>query len=412
MKKSIIPVLFCKKLYIILPQRGILLRRLLFSLYGFAFFNKFLLLTPVYSIFMLENGVSDFLLSTMFIVSAVGSIVAQMPIAFITNKIGQRMSMILGQVLKIIAILLWLIIPTYVGFAIGMFLWGVQAGFRSVAFEGLLYDSVNANGMVGDYTRILGRKSTYESIGVALSALGSLLMFLGYAWVTWLSVFAIVLSIVCLLAIKYNPPKQIRAKIVPFRKIFRTGMRICLQTPCLITTMLFALLAANIPYLDDFLSPIGLQIGIPTEYIGFLSLFLLGCATLGQRFAYKFSKFSDALIYLVVALVGILYMAFGVTYSIEFLWLMGIGYLLFYGVYTLLYSRLQHMIPARHRSVVLSLYTTINYIIYIGVCGIVGLGSMLGSWRYSIIILGGLLLILCLWGLLFVRDKCRLSGRI
>ena len=30
--------------------------------------------------------------------------------------------------------------------------------------------------------------------------------------------------------------------------------------------MLFALLAANIPYLDDFLSPIGLQIGIPTEY--------------------------------------------------------------------------------------------------------------------------------------------------
>ena len=390
--------------------KGNLLKRLLVSLYGFAFFNKFLLLTPVYSIFMLENGLTDFQLSTMFIVSAVGTILAQMPIAFITNRVGQRASMILGQILKIIAILLWLVMPNYVGFVTGMFLWGVQAGFRSVAFEGLVYDSVYANGMGKDYTRILGRKSTYESIGTALSAFGSLLMFLGYTWVTWASVVAIVLSIVCLLGVQYTPPKQIRAKTVPFAKIFRTAMRVCLQTPCLITTMLFALLVGNIPYLDDFLSPIGLQIGIPTEYIGVVSLFLLGCATVGQRFAYKFSKISDKLIYALVAVIGLCYMSFGATYSIGTLWLMGVGYILFYGIYTLLYSRLQHMIPSRHRSVVLSLYTTVSYLIYIAVCGIIGLGSMLGSWRYSIVVLGAMMLILFLWGNLFLQKQCDVSG--
>lgn len=391
-------------------SKGNLLKRLLVSLYGFAFFNKFLLLTPVYSIFMLENGLTDFQLSTMFIVSAIGTILAQMPIAFITNRVGQRASMILGQVLKIIAILLWLVMPNYVGFVTGMFLWGVQAGFRSVAFEGLVYDSVYANGMGKDYTRILGRKSTYESIGVALSAFGSLLMFFGYTWVTWASVVAIVLSIICLLGVQYTPPKQICAKTVPFAKIFRTAMRVCLQTPCLITTMLFALLVGNIPYLDDFLSPIGLQIGIPTEYIGVVSLFLLGCATVGQRFAYKFSKISDKLIYALVAVIGLCYMSFGATYSIGTLWLMGIGYILFYGIYTLVYSRLQHMIPSRHRSVVLSLYTTVSYLIYIAVCGIIGLGSMLGSWRYSIVILGAMMLILFLWGKLFLQKQCDVSG--
>ena len=390
--------------------KGNLLKRLLVSLYGFAFFNKFLLLTPVYSIFMLENGLTDFQLSTMFIVSAVGTILAQMPIAFITNRVGQRASMILGQILKIIAILLWLVMPNYVGFVTGMFLWGVQAGFRSVAFEGLVYDSVYANGMGKDYTRILGRKSTYESIGTALSAFGSLLMFLGYTWVTWASVVAIVLSIICLLGVQYTPPKQIRAKTVPFAKIFRTAMRVCLQTPCLITTMLFALLVVNIPYLDDFLSPIGLQIGISTEYIGVVSLFLLGCATVGQRFAYKFSKISDKLIYALVAVIGLCYMSFGATYSIGTLWLMGVGYILFYGIYTLLYSRLQHMIPSRHRSVVLSLYTTVSYLIYIAVCGIIGLGAMLGSWRYSIVILGAMMLILFLWGKLFLQKQCDVSG--
>ena len=103
-----------------------------------------------------------------------------MPITFITNRLGQRSAMILGQFLKTIAILLWLIWPCYVGFVIGMVLWGTQAGFRSVAFEGLVYDSVAANGGAKNYAKILGRKSTYESIGVALSAFGSLLIFLGY----------------------------------------------------------------------------------------------------------------------------------------------------------------------------------------------------------------------------------------
>ena len=156
--------------------------RLLLSLYGFAFFNKFLLLTPVYAIFMQANGLTDFQLSTMFIVSAMGTILAQAPIAFITNRIGQRWSMIFGQFLKLIAILLWLFVPNYTGFSIGMILWGVLAGFRSVAFEGLVYDSVASFGKRREYSRILGRKATYESIGTALSAFGSLLMFKGYDW--------------------------------------------------------------------------------------------------------------------------------------------------------------------------------------------------------------------------------------
>ena len=395
-----------------LPSERIFMTRLLISLYGFAFFNKFLLLTPVYSVFMLENGLSDFQLSTMFIVSALSTVLGQMPITFITNRLGQRSAMILGQFLKTVAILLWLVWPCYVGFVIGMVLWGTQAGFRSVAFEGLVYDSVAANGGAKNYAKILGRKSTYESIGVALSAFGSLLMFLGYSWVTWMSVVAIALSVVCLLNVRYTPPADFKPKLIPFRKQFRVAMRVCRQTPCLIITMLFALFVGNIPYLDDFLSPIALQIGIPTEYIGIVSLFLLGCATLGQRFAYKFTRLSDWKIYILVGTVGLCYMLFGATYSIATLWLMGVAYLLFYGIYTLMYSRLQHMIPSRHRSVVLSLYTTVNYSIYIIVCGIVGLGSLLGSWRFSVIILGAMMLVLCLWGFLFVSDKCKISGHI
>ena len=382
--------------------------RLLFSLYGFAFFNKFLLLTPVYSIFMLENGLSDLQLSTMFIVSAFATIMGQMPITFITNRLGQRSAMILGQFLKIIAILLWLVWPTYIGFVIGMILWGVQAGFRSVAFEGLVYDSVSANGMGDDYTRILGRKSTYESLGTALSACGSLLMFLGYAWVTWASVAAILISIICLMAVKYTPPQHMVARRVRFTKLFRTGWRVCVKTPCLMSIMLLTLLVVNVPFLDDFLSPLGLQLGIPTEYVGILSFFLLACATLGQRFAYRFTRLPDWVLYALIGVVGLLYVGFSFAYTTGALWMMGVAYMLFYGIYTLMYSRFQDMIPLGHRSVVLSLYTTLMYVVYMIVCGIIGLGAKFGSWAFSIFILGVIMLMICAWAILGLRRKCLL----
>lgn len=386
--------------------------RLLFSLYGFAFFNKFLLLTPVYSIFMLENGLTDFQLSTMFIVSAIGTILGQVPVAYLTNHMGQRWAMIIGQFLKMFAILLWLIMPNYVGFFTGMFLWGVQAGFRSVAFEGLVYDSVSAAGMSKQYPRILGRKSTYESIGTALSACGSLLMFLGYDWVTWSSVLAILLSMVCLLVLPYRPATPTApVSGLKLKKLMRAGLHVVRRTPCLMSVMLLTLLVVNVPFLDDFLSPIAVNIGIPTEYVGILSFFLLACATLGQRFAYKFNHLTDRFLYWLVAIVGICYLAFSVTYTSASLWMMGVAYMLFYGVYTLLYSRFQNMIPTANRSIVLSLYTTLTYLVYMGVCGVIGLGSLLGSWRYSIMILGFLELCVFAWAMLFVRRSCSSRGQ-
>ena len=378
------------------------------ALYGFAFFNKFLLLTPVYAIFMQENGLTDLQLSTMFIISALGTILGQGPITYITNCVGQRWSMMVGQIVKAIAILLWLALPTYVGFVVGMFLWGVQAGFRGVAFEGLVYDSVSAYGARREYSRILGRKATYESVGVALSAFGSLLMFMGYDWVTWASVAAILISMICLLAVPYRANTHPQSdKSMPMRKLFKSGIRVCMKTPCLMSVMMLALMVANVPYLDDFLSPIGLQIGIPTEYVGIVPLFLLGCATSGQRFAYKFTNIAETLLYALIGLVGVAFIGFGLDYDVGALWMMGVAYMLFYGIYTLLYSRFQHLIPSHHRSVVLSFYTTVNYVLYMIVCGIVGLGATLGSWRYSIFILGGLMLVISGWAIIFMRGKCR-----
>ncbi|MBR6685593.1 MAG: MFS transporter [Alphaproteobacteria bacterium] len=381
------------------------MKRLLLSIYGFAFFNKFLLLTPVYAIFMQQNGVGDALLSAMFIISSAATILGQMPIAYITNRCGARNAMAFGQILKAVAVIMWLYISNTMGFVVGMALWGIQTGFRNVAFEGMIYDEVAAAGRAKEYTRILGRKATFESIGVALSATGSLLMFLGYDWVTWVSVVAIVISVLCLMLIP-NRKSESDISHTGFKAMFRDGVRTCIKTPCMMPIMMLALLVVNVPYLDDFLSPIALQLGIKTEMVGIVPFFLLICATFGQRFAYKFKNISDTLLYTMIGVAGGLYVLFAHVYNVQTLWMLGVAYTLIWCVYTITYARFQHMIPTRHRSVVLSLFTTLTYLVYMLVCAIIGIGATIGSWRYSIWFLGMLVIAVCVWAMIRVRKKC------
>ena len=395
----------------IIMAQGLSLRRFLRNVYGYSFFNKLILLTPVYAVFMQENGLNDIQLALMFIILSAGTFLTQIPVTWITNKFGAKNAIILGQILKAAAFILWYFYPTFIGFAIGMFLWGVEWAFFNVAFEGLVYDELRARRHQRMYSRVLGIRYNVQAIGTALSAFGSLLMFAGYGWITAASLISLGLSIICILRMDLHSHNFgiTHIRKTNFIKLFKTGVRICGKTPCILLMLLLSLFIANIPYLDDFLSPIGIDIGLPVEYVGLLQFFVLTCAVLGQTFAYRFTKIRDWVLYLIICAGGISFVLFSVFYSLSGLLALGIAYVLFSGLNILLYSRFQDFLPSRYRSVILSLYSIGDNIIYIGTCFVIGLGGMLGSWRYSVMILGMILIGIGLWAILFIRDKCAIS---
>lgn len=388
------------------------LRRFLRNVYGYSFFNKLILLTPVYAVFMQENGLTDLQLSLMFVILSAGTFLTQIPVTWITNKLGTKPAIILGQLLKAIAFVLWLIWPTFWGFAIGMFLWGMEWAFFNVSFEGMVYDELRARRHQKIYSKVLGIRYNVQAIGTALSAFGSLLMFAGYGWITFASLVSLALSALCIarIDIKSHSNAKRNVKKTQFMKLFKTGVRICAKTPCIWMMLMLSLLVANVAYLDDFLSPIGTEIGLPVEFVGFVQFFILGCAVLGQTFAYRFSRVRDWLLYLLICAGGAAFVLFSVFYSLSGLLALGLAYVLFSGLNILLYSRFQDFVPTKYRSVILSLYSIGDNIIYIGTCLIIGLGGMLGSWRYSVMILGMILIGVGLWALLFVRDKCAIAA--
>lgn len=395
----------------IIMAQGLSLRRFLRNVYGYSFFNKLILLTPVYAVFMQENGLNDIQLALMFIILSAGTFLTQIPVTWITNKFGAKNAIILGQILKAAAFILWYFYPTFIGFAIGMFLWGVEWAFFNVAFEGLVYDELRARRHQRMYSRVLGIRYNVQAIGTALSAFGSLLMFAGYGWITIASLASLVASVICVIRMRLRA-KSVGAKTTRktnFIKLFKTGAKICARTPCILLMLLLSLFIVNIAYLDDYLSPIGIEIGLSVEFVGIIQFFILGCAVLGQTFAYRFARIRDWILYVIICIAGAMFVLFSVDYSLRGLWALGAAYVLFSGLNILLYSRFQDFLPSKYRSVILSLYSIGDNIIYIGTCFVIGLGGMLGSWRYSIMILGMILIGIGLWAILFIRDKCAIS---
>ena len=385
------------------------LRRVLTNIYAYIFFNKLLLLSPVYAVFMQEHGMSDMQLSALFIILSVGTFMCQIPATWITNKLGQKNAINLGQILKAFAFALWLIWPTFWGFAIGMFLWGIQSAFFNVAFEGMLYDELRARRHHDIYARVLGTRYNVSAVAAALSAFGSLLMFVGYEWITLASLVSIAISMICInrIQLRAHPrtaPKRVRK--TNFIKLFRTGTRICIQTPCIFLMLMLTLLVSNICYLDDYLSPIGVEIGLPIVYVGLVQFFALGCSVLGQTFAHRFKSVPDWVLYSAICIAGGLYMVFSVCYNVTGLWALGAAYALFAAIYILLYSRFQDFLPSSYRSVILSLYSIGDNIIYIVTCLLIGLGGTMGSWRYSIFVLGAIIVLIGMWALLFIKNRC------
>lgn len=385
------------------------LRKFLLNIYGYSFFNKLMLLSPVYAVFMQSHGMTDMQLSSLFIMLSAGTFLTQVPVTWITNRVGQKNAIMLGQVLKGIGFVLWLVWPTYWGFALGMLLWGMMTAFFNVAFEAMVYDELRARRHHDIYAKVLGIRYNVQAAGAALSAFGSLLMFCGYEWITVASLAALGISILFIARIRPRARTmrdRPRVRKTHFVKLFKTGVRICASTPCIFLMMITSLLVANIAYLDDYLSPIGIEIGLPVEFVGLVQFFILGCTILGQTFAYRFTKVKDWILYSTICVAGAAYVMFSLFYSINGLWILGLAYVLFSAINILMYSRFQDFVPSSYRSVILSLYSIGDNIIYIGTCLLIGLGGELGSWRYSILVLGAILVMVGLWALLFVRDKC------
>ena len=128
--------------------------------------------------------------SSLFVIWSVASFVLEVPSGAWADLTDRRTLLILSGPIYAAGFGLWIVCPTYAGFAAGFVLWALSGALMSGTFEALLYDELAARGAAGDYPGLLGMANSAATAAsvAAIAAAAPLLAWGGYAAVGWTSV--------------------------------------------------------------------------------------------------------------------------------------------------------------------------------------------------------------------------------
>jgi len=150
-------------------------------------------LIPLYGIYALlfaDHGVSSGQVSTLFLIWSMTSFVFEVPSGAWADSFDRRRLLVLSAVVYAAGFASWIVVPTYVGFALGFVLWGLSSALMSGTFEALVYDELVTRGAQGAYPRLIGWAHATAMTAVLLASVLATLLYAadGYPLVGWVSV--------------------------------------------------------------------------------------------------------------------------------------------------------------------------------------------------------------------------------
>lgn len=144
------------------------LKRRLFAL---AFIDEFAPLYAVYTLYFNDNGVTVSQLSAVFLTWSVTTIALEIPSGAIADRIDRRRVLAAAYTLRAIAIVLWLIVPSFVGAMVGAGLWAVHSSLASGAWEAHVHDQLTAHDSDDRYPIVMARLMQLNHLGIALASI-------------------------------------------------------------------------------------------------------------------------------------------------------------------------------------------------------------------------------------------------
>ena len=126
----------------------------------------------------------------MFVIWSVTSFVLEVPSGAWADLVDRRSLLVLSGPIYAAGFAVWIVWPSYPGFALGFVLWGLSSALMSGTFEALVYDELAERGATDAYAGLLGlanAAATAASVA-AIAVAAPLLAWGGFAAVGWVSV--------------------------------------------------------------------------------------------------------------------------------------------------------------------------------------------------------------------------------
>lgn len=137
-----------------------------------------------------DTGLSDAEISALFALWGSVAVVAEVPSGALADRFSRRWAVVFAGVLQAAGYGLWMLLPSFAGFAAGFVLWGVGGSLASGAFQALVYDGLRAAGQEGRFAAVIARCEA-ASLGVQVPVAGAASVLFavgGYSLAGWVSV--------------------------------------------------------------------------------------------------------------------------------------------------------------------------------------------------------------------------------
>ena len=172
------------------------------------FCNDFRIYSAIAILYFAQVTGSFALALGVFSVGKIASAIFEVPTGVLSDLVGRRMTVVLGQASSALAIICYAIGGSFAFLAIGAILEGLSSAFFSGNNSALLYDSLKEEGQEEHYSEHEGKTSSMFQVALGISALiGSFTLgFKSFQFLFWLSVIPQVVGFI--LAFRLVEPKR------------------------------------------------------------------------------------------------------------------------------------------------------------------------------------------------------------
>lgn len=364
------------------------LRKTVFSLYAFSFFDDFILIYPLYTIMFADAGLGAFKISSLLAAWSFTSFILEVPSGSIADKYPRRQVLIMGMILRAVGYGFWLFHRTYLGFLIGFILWGIKSALTSGTVEALVYDELSKQQKLPLYAKITGRMQSLGLMAVAAASFGaSALAHKGYNLILALSIASVLAAALAI----YLLPK---AKLVrpveeaKYADYLQDGVKQVLRSPKILYIMGFMSIVAGLGAIDEYFSLFFKEKAFTNAGIAFWTAVITLLGSLGGFFAHKVERKRFHTEWLLVVWAALL---FGTTIVPKMVApiMLGLYFMFFVATQVVFNAHLQNEIADKTRATATSVGGLTSEVFALMAYGIVGLGAHHSGYAYAYKLVAG-----------------------
>ncbi|MGC9293764.1 MAG: MFS transporter [Thermoplasmata archaeon] len=178
------------------------MRKSIKNIYTYTFIYSFLLLNPIWVIYLLRIGYSLYYVTILDVIFYLTIVLVSLPLGRVTDRIGKKKALMISSVTTGIGIILFGIFTSFLGITLSYILWGIGVAINSSALESLTYDYSKSHNL--KYLEIYGAVNFLASLSVAVASIvgGFIGQFFGLKIVIIITGLIVIMSTVNTLKIK------------------------------------------------------------------------------------------------------------------------------------------------------------------------------------------------------------------